>query len=213
MKPPRRIDPMDPKSKARNPIAGLRFHVLYVCEANQCRSPMAQFLLKDALVRRWGPVLSQTWIVESAGVRVRRTAPLDASAEVVLNELDVAVDEFRSRPLSRSMVSSADLILTAQREHRAAVVKLDPSALQRAFTIRQFARLTDLADTLPPSTPAQFGLAIRQEALRMRAHLQPTDADHENLPDPVGRPLKAFRQCAAVLNSSIDLMLQLSPQR
>ena len=47
-----------------------------------------------------------------------------------------------SQPLTFELVQWADLILTAAREHQAAVLAIDPSARTRTFTIRQAGRLS-----------------------------------------------------------------------
>lgn len=51
-----------------------------------------------------------------------------------------------ARLLKGSMVAQADLILTATREHRAAVVEDSPAALRRTFSVRVFARLAAQVD-------------------------------------------------------------------
>ena len=52
------------------------FRVLLVCTANQCRSPMAQFVLQRAVDR-----LGLDWEIGSAGTRARNGAAMaDAAA-------------------------------------------------------------------------------------------------------------------------------------
>ena len=46
-----------------------------------------------------------------------------------------------SRRIAQVQVARADLILTADRDHRRAVLEVDPTARQRVFTLRQAARL------------------------------------------------------------------------
>ncbi len=49
--------------------------------------------------------------------------------------------EHRSQPLAPGLVSTADLVLTAAREHQSTVLALDPDARAKTFTIRQAGRL------------------------------------------------------------------------
>lgn len=55
--------------------------------------------------------------------------------------LEGRADEHASQPLSVSLIGDADLVLAAAREHRAAVVAMDPRARVKTFTIRQAGRL------------------------------------------------------------------------
>lgn len=103
--------------------------ILYVCTANICRSPSAEALLRDSAV----PGVE----VRSAGTSAVAGAP----GCTVAPALEGRNQEHTSQPLTGDQVEWADLILTAAREHRAAVVALDPAARTRTFTIRQAGRL------------------------------------------------------------------------
>lgn len=62
--------------------------------------------------------------------------------------LEGRADQHTSQPLTPSLVTAADLILAAAREHRSAIVAMDPHARQKTFTIRQAGRLAQwLLDT------------------------------------------------------------------
>ena len=52
----------------------------------------------------------------------------------------------RPQLLTREMVEQADIILGAARIHRSACVRMDLSGLGRAFTMREFARLSAAVD-------------------------------------------------------------------
>ena len=102
---------------------GSAMKALYVCTANICRSPLAAGLLRQAAV---------------PGVQVA-----SAGTRAVVGMPGCSVPSHRSVPLSPEALAWADLVLTAAREHQAAVVELDPGARQRTFTIKQAGRLSD----------------------------------------------------------------------
>ena len=112
--------------------------VVVVCTGNQCRSAMAELLFRRALAET-GP----SWEVSSAGTRAAEGQPIHRLTGDVMRSRGVVVDGFRSRPLTPAIVADADLILTAERSHRAAVVSMVPDALHRTFTLLQFARLIE----------------------------------------------------------------------
>jgi len=129
-----------------------RSTVLFVCHANICRSPMAERLARHA---------GADIVALSAGTHALDGAPMHPGAAAILREWGVDAAGFASRALTADLVAGADLILTATRQQRAISVTLCPSALRRAFTIRQFGRLSaglDAGPALPPAT----GLALPQ---------------------------------------------------
>jgi protein-tyrosine phosphatase len=107
--------------------------VLFVCTANICRSPSAQWLLREAVAAH--PELAGVE-VRSAGTRAVEGAPGCQVAPALAGHWA----EHRSQALTPELIGWADLILTAGREHRAAVAGLDPAARTRTFTLRQAAR-------------------------------------------------------------------------
>ncbi|MGI8414704.1 MAG: hypothetical protein ACR2P2_00540 [Nakamurella sp.] len=168
-----------------------RFAVLYVCWANQCRSAAAQLMLSAALDETRSDDCQ--WVVRSAGVAARTGAPLFPAAARVLTRRGVTDPGFRSRPLTTELVGAADLILTAERAHRTSVVQLDPSALHRAFTMRQFARLAP--EESPDTSSRAGGLVLLRAALDNRGLQQSVPADGDDIADPVGGPHRGFQRC------------------
>ena len=97
-----------------------RYAILTVCTANICRSPLMEMLLRRNLD-------SDVVDVASAGVQGWDSQPMDPDAAEQLRRLGSDTGEFRSRPLTAKIVESADLILTATREHRTGVLPVSPT--------------------------------------------------------------------------------------
>ena len=182
------------------------FRVLFVCTANYCRSPIAQQLLIAECDRKFGP--ANSWIVESAGTDVRVVRPMHEFSVEVLRRRSAFVEGHWSVEVNNTMLERADLVLTASREHRAAVVRLLPAAIGRAFTIRQFARLAAVVDPIESTDPGELGRRLLTEAKAARALLQPVSPELDDLPDPMGGPIEGFEACAATLDVSIELILR-----
>jgi protein-tyrosine phosphatase len=108
--------------------------VLYVCTANICRSASAERLLREATAA--DPALSMIE-VRSAGTRAIDGAPGCSLAPALAGH----AAEHQSTPLTGELVAWADVILAAARDHRSAIVILDPTARARTFTIRQAGRI------------------------------------------------------------------------
>lgn len=173
------------------------FRILLVCTANLCRSPLGQYLLDSAISTTWSG--RGRWTVESAGVSAADNRPMHHRAAKVLAEVGLDGSQFRTRRLRPSLVRSADLVLTATREHRAAVARMHPAALRRLFTIKQFGYL--LAHTPATSgttTASGSGRFLLEAALAARGQV-PARTVEDDLADPVNRPVRAFRECRELL--------------
>jgi protein-tyrosine phosphatase len=186
------------------------FRVLVVCTANHCRSPIAeQLLARDAA----GVFGTADWRIGSAGTAVRGPWPLHEHAATVLAERLPAeqlpaLDGHRSVQLTTALIADADLVLTATRQHRGAVVTTLPGAVGRTFTIGQFARLCDAVPEFTAHDPGEAGRELLTRAKRARSSLQPVPGDLDDLPDPMGGGLADFRVCADRLQRSIDSILR-----
>lgn len=184
------------------------FSVLMVCTANYCRSPIAEQLLAAAADNRCG---AGSWAVSSAGTAAYSVRPIHEFSAQVLTDRGVYTQGHRSRLLDAAMLRSTDLVLTATREHRSAVVRLLPAAIGRTFTMLQFARLAALVPPLHGSDGAELGRQLVVEAKAARPLLQPVPPEDDDLPDPMGRPLAEFERCAARLDAVVQAVL--SPLR
>ncbi len=197
-------------------VADETFRVLVVCTANLCRSPMAEYLLRSELSHRW-PAGAKTWAIGSAGIHAESGAPIHPRAGKALGRRNIDTSEFRSRRGSQAAVEEADLILTATREHRSAVVTLVPAAVRRTFTLGQFARMASAVTHMGGWNPGEFpdgataGRALLEQSVVARSTLQPIDPSREDVADPIGRRMRAFRRCADRLAElAADMMSPLS---
>lgn len=165
-----------------------RFAILVVCTANICRSPLAELLLASRLdLRRFE--------VASAGVRGWQSQPMDAAVQTQAVRLGLDPEPFRSRPLRAEHVAVADLVLTATREHRAGVLDLDPTALRRTFTLREFARLAPLLDG-----------AELEDLTRAAAASRALAGPDVDVPDPYRADQSMHRRVAELIDEATDVI-------
>ncbi|WP_188939771.1 arsenate reductase/protein-tyrosine-phosphatase family protein [Nakamurella endophytica] len=186
------------------------FRVLLVCTANLCRSPMGQFLLDTAVSAAWAG--HGRWIVGSAGVLAADNRPMHRRAAKVLADHGIDGSRFRSRRLRPSLLESADLVLTATRDHRAEAARLHPPVLRKLFTVNQFAYLLAHSPVPPPAqTAAEAGRSLIDAAVAARGRVQARTVE-DDLADPVDRPLRAFRECAQILSRDVAQFQRLLAQ-
>jgi protein-tyrosine phosphatase len=186
-----------------------KFRLLFVCTANICRSPIAAEL---ALLRIGAAVRPDAVdvVVGSAGVQGHAGAAMDPRADTVLRSLGARPAGFVSRLLTVPLAAEADLVLTAQRLHRAAVVALHPRSHAKVFTILEFSRLVQHVDPdrLPGDGVVPRARSLVGAAARLRGVIPPAATD-DDIADPFGRPAEHYRACAAVIGVALDRPLGL----
>ncbi|MCW3815129.1 low molecular weight phosphatase family protein [Micromonospora sp. DR5-3] len=175
--------------------------VLFVCHANMCRSPMAEFLARRLL--RDVPVT-----VASAGIDAVDGAPMHPYAVAVAAGTGADPAAFRARRLRPEHLTGATLVLAATRRQRSVCTALAPAALHRTFTLRQFARLAAAAE-VPATRGGSTIRAAVAAAARARGRLQPATPDADDLRDPIGGSPVDFRRCAEEIERSIRPVLAL----
>jgi protein-tyrosine phosphatase len=180
-----------------------QFHLLFVCTANICRSPIAAELTRRRIQAAVRPDARQV-TVSSAGTHGHDGAAMDQRAGAALRSLGAHPAGFAARTLTASL-AAADLVLTAQRMHRAAVVALRPRSHGSVFTILEFARLVREvdADRLPADGVVPRARALVRAAAGRRG-LFPVAADDDDIADPYGKPLEDYLACAKVIELALD---------
>jgi protein-tyrosine-phosphatase len=108
--------------------------ILFVCSANQCRSPMAEVLFKD-LVRERGE--ADDWRVESAGVWAYAGAQATDNAQRAMMERGLDLSGHRSQPATNDLLSQFDLVIVMTREHEEALLEQMPELDGRIFLLRE----------------------------------------------------------------------------
>lgn len=162
---------------------GAAFTIACVCTGNICRSPAAERLLARAL----GPSVA----VFSAGTHALVGRPISPPMDRLVQENGADAHGFVAQLMTDRLLRSADLVLGMTREHRAALVKLTPAVVRRAFTLREYARLlTELdPDLLPDGPPAERARASLPLVIARRRQV---DASEDDVPDPYRREAEAY---------------------
>lgn len=177
------------------------FSLLFVCTANHCRSPMAQFLLAQRVAS-----LGYQWSISSAGTLAMVNEPMHEHAQQVLQDSGIDAAGFRGQQCTPELIASSDLILTMNDDHRNWVLSRHPPALNRTHNVLQFANLLG-HDTTPASSPDDPGPTLLRRARVARARVRPLPPRERDVGDPMGHGLWKFAACAHLLAEAIEAML------
>lgn len=110
--------------------------VLFVCTANQCRSPMAGALLRSRLEQQGD---AGSWQIESAGVWATEGIPALENARIALRERGLSLDPHRSRNVDQVPLYSFDLILTMEQGQKEALRAAFPEIAARIYLLSELA--------------------------------------------------------------------------
>ncbi|MET0496264.1 MAG: low molecular weight phosphatase family protein [Actinoplanes sp.] len=176
------------------------FSILHVCVGNICRSVMAERLTRLEVQNRFGARANRVQ-VSSAGTRAQPGAAMHPYTAAALRARGADPDHYAARRLAVDLIADADVILTATATERDDVLSMAPGALDRTFTLLEFARL---AVHLPPAGPSERfqPRAVVSTALGMRWRTTPGTRGSDDIVDPRRTP-EAFHQCAAVVADAL----------
>ena len=135
--------------------------VLFVCTGNSCRSPMAEGILKDILIKRAISGVS----VESAGTGAPFGVYPTRYAVMVMKEKNIDISFYQSQPVMGKMVEEVDLILVMEKIHKHFITRLESRVGSKVFLLKSYGRQNrteeEIAD--PIGRDLEFYLACRDE--------------------------------------------------
>lgn len=161
------------------------FRVLTVCIGNICRSPLAERLLR---LRLAAALERGSITVESAGIGAVVGHGVQDLALAELQRLGGSGEGFAARQISREIVESADLVLSATTDIRAKALREDPRALKRTFTLGEFAAICASAGAAEVSSAA--------ELMAFAAGHRVGAGSDTDVRDPIGRDEATHRAVA-----------------
>ena len=117
------------------------YHLLFVCTANICRSPMAEGLARDYAMKRG-------WSVEcrSGGIMGLIGRPAAKNAVRVLNEVNIDISGHRSSGITSEMVDWADHILVMELRHAIKLRERHSNLGSKVLQLGSFGGLVEVKD-------------------------------------------------------------------
>ena len=101
-------------------------HILVVCVGNICRSPMAEYFLKEVC-----PELN----IKSAGISAMVGHPADEKAKLCMHDFGISMDQHIAQKLNADLIKKADLILVMSKNQQQHIEKTWPFAKGKIFRL------------------------------------------------------------------------------
>lgn len=178
-------------------------NILFVCTANQARSPLAEVIAKDQLARR-----GVTATVSSAGYRQGGAQAADGSQKVARKRgLDLTAHV--SRQLTPELIEAADVIVGMEPGHVLDLADLVPGAQSRALTLKELAAFAQSqnaaagAGPLPRLSSDDIRGWVRAAGTRP---LQSLLSGDKTIVDPMGRSTRAFKATAKEIDRLLSIV-------
>lgn len=167
--------------------------VLVVCTGNVCRSPYVAARLTVEL-----PGLT----VGSGGTGALVGEPPTEETEGLLLQHGIRVDGAVARSVDRAQLRGARLIVTAARRHRVEIGRLLPAAADRAYTLRELARILRSRGR-PEGLGVDGVLATARDSVE-----HGEDVDHDDdLVDPYGRSEDTYFRMASEADEALAVLV------
>jgi len=108
--------------------------VLFVCSANQCRSPMAMALFADLVKKKHHP---DEWRIESAGCWAMAGMPATSNAAEAVRKLGLNLDDHRAQPVTDWLLKQFQLVLCMEMEHKTTLRRNYPEHAGKIYLLSE----------------------------------------------------------------------------
>jgi protein-tyrosine phosphatase len=171
-------------------------NVVFVCTGNLCRSPMAEGLMKHALIQRGCNGVEVT----SVGTWAYLGNPAMPEAVELLSQRGIDLAEHRSRPVDEAELDAADVIVVMTSVHVRELKSMYPQVLPKVLMLKE------LAEIEPSPDPGNGTPEARLRGLLTGT--RPPSRRSLDVDDPIGLPIGAYERCADDLQRGIDVLVQ-----
>ena len=160
--------------------------VLVVCTANQCRSPLGEVILRDALFRHGVDAV----VVSAGTMHGAAGMPAARGSRKVAKELGLDLNQHVSHEVDADTVAAADMVVTMGVSHVMELAARFDGCHDKTLTLRELAAHVSSSEMQGPLTVDQVQAEVATACDRPLAALL---GGHLDVDDPIGLPTSRFR--------------------
>ena len=170
-------------------------NVLFVCTANICRSPYMEIAGRAMLPRDAEVTFTSAGTLGFVDREMDRTmaTAFERNPEVDIDQIEA----FRSQRLTPQLVAAADLVLTAEEEHRQFILLEAPAAFRKVFSLGQFATVVQRLESAPSGSALVNTVGNTSGIAQIRA----------DIADPFRRGRRAAAECARQIDDLLAVVV------
>ncbi|MFM7063047.1 MAG: hypothetical protein ACKO04_06105 [Actinomycetes bacterium] len=179
--------------------SGRPFRVLVVCTANQCRSPLGEVILRDALFRHGVDAV----VVSAGTMQGAAGMPAARGSRKVAKELGLELEQHVSHEVDADTVAAADLVITMGVSHVMDLATRFDGCHDKTLTLRELVAHVTSSEVNGPLTLDQVQAEVAAACDRPLSALL---GGHLDVDDPIGMPTSRFRKTGAELTELVEVV-------
>lgn len=165
--------------------------------------------MAEVLLRHRVEQVDGTVTVTSAGL-YEGGHPATQHGVATMADRGLDLTRHRSRQLRRELLQAADLVIGMSREHVREVAVVEPTAVDRSFTLKELVRLGELAGGRKPGEQLGDWLHRISVARRRDDLLEVGHDDAYDIADPIGRGRADYEATADELDDLLTRLVELA---
>lgn len=109
--------------------------IIFICTGNICRSPMAQYYMKERL-KKLG--LEDEYFIDSCGTFGTKGERATLNTMIAMEKYDVCLNDHRAKNIKDVNLEDYDYIMCLTLQHKQQILQVFPDLKEKVFTLKGY---------------------------------------------------------------------------